>query len=162
MDQPWINFWKLSAEHANEALRLNKISRDGKLCTDNNEVDIKDLVFKATYEYYLKHLIEMDVLMDERTTPHQMALYRNVFNDIYHELEDGDQFMNNCFTSCFTDDYNPEYGDFSIKVIVEKGTPYLQYDDVIILPPGLFELIERNEIGYVIRFVQRQSLFQRS
>lgn len=161
-DEPtWVKFWKLSAEHANEAMRIGKILPDATLSVDNNENEksISDLLFRNTHRYYLDNLLLMDTEINKQTLKRDTTLYRNVFNDIYHEIDEDDEFQNTCFTSCFIDKYNNEYGDFSIEIRVPRGTHYLEYDNNIILPPGNYRLIERNHIGYVIEFIEQIKLF---
>lgn len=161
-EEKWVKFWKLSAEHANEAMRIGKILPSGILSIDveANERHLCDMLFENTHRYYLENLLVMDKLIHNNKLPHDTTLYRNVFNDIYHEIDETDEFQNTCFTSCFTDKYHNEYGDFSIEVRVKKGTHYLSYDNVIILPPGTYRLVERNHIGYVIEFVEQMKLFE--
>ena len=156
MDNSWINFWSLSAEYANEAIRLGKITSNGKLSIPDDDF------FRPTYTYYLSEFKKMDSLMGRQKLNADMTLYRNVFNDIYHELEDDDEFEIRCYTSCFTDNYNSDYGDFPIQVNVKAGTNYLSYDNVIILPPGIFKFVERNEVACVIEFISPEDLFSDS
>lgn len=157
----WILFWKLSAEHANEALRSGKILKNGSLALDHvSEKEIKDLLFETTYRYYLKFLLEMNELIQKTKLDRDFILYRNIFDDIYHELDEGDEFQNTCFTSFFIDDHKNEYGNFTIKINVKAGTHFLSYDDVIILPPGIFKLIKRDNMEYIIKLISSESLFR--
>lgn len=159
-EQKWVKFWKLSAEHANEAIMTGKILRSGQLSIDleDGEKSISDSCFEGTYRYYLKHLKAMDELMKKQQT-RDMVLYRCVFNEIYHNFDEGDLFEHTCYTSCFKDTYNPEYGDFCVEVRIRKGTNYLEYGNTIILPPGIYRLLPNSDIGYVIELVEQRSLF---
>jgi hypothetical protein len=160
MERTWIDFWKISAEHANEAVMTGKILRSGILSIDEegSEKSISDMIFEPTHRYYLKNLKVMDELIKQKQMQ-KKTLYRNVFNEIYHSFEPGDLFEQMSFTSCFKDKYYPEYGDFCVEVRVKKGTNYLEYDNTVILPPGIYKLVECNDLGYVIELHEQHSLF---
>lgn len=160
MNRTWVDFWKISAEHANEAIMIGKILKNGKLSIDDedNEKSIIDMLFEGTHRYYLQNLKEMDRNIKEKQISN-VILYRNVFNDIYHNFEEGDFFEHSCFTSCFRDKYYGEYGDFCVQVNIRKSTNYLEYENTVIVPPGIYKLVERSNVGYVIELFEQKSLF---
>lgn len=153
-DQSWIKFWEESAENANEAIRLGNILPDGTLACE------EDNVFHSIFTYYLKNLHVMDREMQKRVTSSRMTVYRNFFNDIYFEVEEGDEILHKCFTSCSTEKFNSDYGDYKSKISIPKGTPCLQHDNLIILPPGTFRLVKRNGIQYILEMTSSLPLFQ--
>ena len=153
-DDSWITFWEESAENANEAIRLGNILPDKTISCDENKA------FFPIFSYYLKNLVEMDEKMKANLTKARMTVYRNFYNDIYFEFEEGDDIPHKCFTSCFIDGFNSEKGDYKAKITVPKGTPYLQYQDTIILPPGTFRFVKQNGIQYKLEMTGPVALFQ--
>lgn len=153
-DKSWVIFWEESSENANEAIRLGNILPDKTISCE------EDSPFFSIFSYYLKNLIDMDEEMKVNFTNTRMTVYRNFYNDVYFEFEEGDDIPHKCFTSCYTDKFNSEKGDYKAKISVPLGTPYLQYRDIIILPPGTFRFVKQNGIQYILEMTGPLPLFQ--
>lgn len=166
--QSWEFFWRYSAEHANEAIRLGKILPNGDLNLDIAvDKNPEDILFESTHRKYIDSLKLMDKEIKKNTFQKNIKLYRNVFNDIYSDININDLVQNDSFISCFMAANDNDYGDFSLEINVPKGINYLTYSedselehgDVVILPPGFLTLIDRNEVGYVFEYKQSTPIF---
>lgn len=148
----WIDFWKNSAECSNEAIRI------GEIITENEEIKC-DKIFKNVLMRYMQFLKIMDIEMQKQTLQIKTVLFRNIHIDIYSDLKIGDVLYHPTFISCFKDNFNNYFGDIKIKVIAYKDTPYLEYDNIIILPSGDYKLVEKNENYYTIELIGSFRLF---
>ena len=165
----WKKFWQLSAEHANEAVRTGKILPDGTLRLDKSqEKDIRDLTFENTHRRYILGYQKMQEEMDKHKTKREnLTLYRTFFNDIYCAIEDGETVQNYTPISCFEKAYDNSYGDFSMEIQVPAGTNYLvlpenssnEHGNTIIIPPGFLKLVERNDVGYIFKYLGSTKIF---
>ena len=149
----WIIFWEESAENANEAIRYNKILSNGTIGDKTN-------INKIIYDYYLESLKLMDKQIFNQVTKSRNSYFRNVNSDIYFDNEIGDEITNQCYTSCFKDKFDKEFGIFEITVYIPMGFSFLEYGSNIIFPAGRFRLTDKKEDSYTIEMIESLPLFR--
>lgn len=138
----------------------NESIRAGEIIPENNKINTTDL-FKNTLNNYLKKLQIMDREMQKNSFNGTVTVYRNIHIDIYSSLNVGDEKLHEHFISCFTDKFNSYYGAVQVKIIVHQETPYLFYDEnVIILPVGDYKLLEKTDQYYTIELVESYAMFK--
>lgn len=152
-DNNWKQFWKISAECANESIRA------GEILTETNEIR-SSVIFKTVLSKYLKNFQLMDREMQINKLSSKKILYRNIHIDIYSDLKIDETLYHSCFVSCFNDTNNDFFGGINLKIIVHSDSPYLEYENTIILPSGYYKLVEKNNQNYTIELVESFCLFQ--
>jgi len=150
-------FWEESAESANEAIRLKHILHDGSL---NDEFLNDNKSFKDILKYYSVNLSKLDDIMFENKTKEEQIFYRNIHDDIFFNYNDNDIILNKCFTSCFTDNFNSEFGNININIIVPKDTPYFSYNNTIVFPKAKFRLKKHSDNLYHLYMTDFFHLFE--
>lgn len=149
----WVNFWKISAESANESLRM------GEILPETNEIKT-GTIFSQTFQKYINFLKIMDNEMQKNTLNKKSVFYRNIHIDIYSDLEIGETLYHPCFLSCFKDKNDNTFGNIKLTIIIHENSPFLEYDNVIILPTGHYKLLEKGNNSYTIELIESFRLFQ--
>lgn len=157
----YINFWEISAENVNDAIRnKNILNKDYSITIESLNRTILEKANENTYKWYIKKLKIMDNLMFKNNLSKDMIVYRNCFSDIWLNYNVDEEFICKTYTSCCIDKPNIKYGIFMAKVIIKRNTPYLHYNNTIILPAGIFKIIENNDDYAIIELMKYKRLFE--
>lgn len=142
MEKIW-EFWTYCAEEVNIAVRLNFNCED---------------IFEETYQFYREGIKMMEEEMFKTKSKNEIVVFRNVCFDMYNNKNDDDIFEEKTFLSCFTDNFNTKYGSIQLKIIIPKGTFHLRKENIIVIPAGMYQFIERCENFYVIKLLHPQKI----
>lgn len=148
----WTDFWNESVESANEAIRFGKILSDGTFNDD-------DHLNHEIYNYYIKMLKVIDKELSKNLSKSQSVYSRLMAIDIYHEYDVGDQINSQCFTSCFKGEKDPTFGTIEVSISVPQNFPILEYDNTVILPPGIFTVMSKGVNSYEFQMMEFRSIF---
>lgn len=128
-------FWKTSSRSFNNSLRIGNLTL-----------------------YYARMLQKIQKMLDDEKSEVEIICYRNIVFDYLRDLKEDEFYEEESFLSCFLDGFDESFGNVNIVVKVPKKSSYLCFDDVIILPPGIYKLLSKSDYEYCIEFVKYKKI----